>query len=201
MFKFNPCRFTHPCFGGWAPPYRKARGATADVLRDDTVRLYGLFPPTWLNSALSARSHCVWVRLSWHTGNTSVGTNYRVLKVSTVQAPYRIDPTAGPYLHQFTNSFGDHQSSTPFTRHVVPPWCLPFVSLCRTMVAGFDSRVFLYGLPSAQPPSCTACAVVRFIRRDSLPGKSLPASDRRAALHKTPIWRPIRYCPIPMSDV
>jgi hypothetical protein len=28
----------------------------------------------------------------------------------------------------------------------------------------------LYGHPSAQVPSCTDCAVVRFIRRDSLPG-------------------------------
>ena len=125
------------------------------ALRYDIVLWYGSLQRAWLNSTPSPGSHCAWLNLSRQTENTSVSANDRVLKVSAVQASCRIDPPAGPYLHQFTNSFHDHQSSTPFTRHVVPPWCLPFVSLCRTMVAGFDSRVFLYGRPFAQLPSCT----------------------------------------------
>jgi hypothetical protein len=39
-------------------------GRMAEVLRDDTFRLYGLFPHMWLNGALSSSSHHVRGRLS-----------------------------------------------------------------------------------------------------------------------------------------
>lgn len=167
LFKFNACRFTRPCFGGWSP-YRKTRGTAARGLRDDTFRLYGSLQQTWLNNAPSSSFLCVWITQSRQTGNSPVGTNGRVLKVSAVQAPCRIDPAAGYYLHKITNSLDDHQSPTPFTRHIVPPWRLSFVSLRQQWSPWPIRLTSLYGHPSAQFPSWTACAVVRFIRRDSL---------------------------------
>jgi hypothetical protein len=130
LFKFNAYRFTRPCFGGWGP-YRKTRGTAARGLRDDIFRLYGSLQHTWLNNAPSSSFLCVWITLSRQMGNTSVGTNGRVLKVSAVQAPCRIETAAGSYLHKITNSLDDHQSPTPFTRHIVPSWRLSFVSLCQ----------------------------------------------------------------------
>jgi hypothetical protein len=125
MSQLNARGLKRLCFGGWGP-YRKTWGTTAQVLRDGTFRVCGSLQHRWLNDVLCSRSHCVWVSLTWRTEHTSVGTNDRVLKVSAVQAPCRIDPSAGSCLHKLTNRFDDHQSSTPFTRHIVPP------SVCRS---------------------------------------------------------------------
>jgi hypothetical protein len=122
---------------GWA--YRKPRGTTVESFGDDTFRLYGSLQRAWLHSAQSSASHCVWRDRSQQMRNNSVGADERVLTVSAVQAPSRIVPRAGFFLHEITHSFDDHQSTTPFTQHVVFSWCLSFVSLCRAMVAVTDS--------------------------------------------------------------
>ena len=115
---FTVCGFEPPCFDGRSP-YRKTRGTTAETLRDDTFHLCGSFQQAWLKSAQFSSSHCVWLNMARHTRRTrSVGTNDRVLKVSAVQAPYRIDPRAGFFLHAITKRVDDHESTTPFTRHV-----------------------------------------------------------------------------------
>src|SRR5438132_3463324 len=81
----------------------------------------------------------MWRNRSRQMRNNSVGADERVLTVSAVQAPSRIVPRAGFFLPEITNNFDDHQSTTPFTRHVVSSWCLSFVSLCQAMVAVTDS--------------------------------------------------------------
>ena len=146
------------------------RSTTARALRDGTFRLYGSLQRAWLNSAQSSGSLCVWLKMSRQTRNNSVGTNERVLKVSAVQAPCRIDPRTGSFLHEITNSFDDHQSTTPFTRHVVSSWRSSLVFVCRATVASPIRLARPYGHPLTQFPSCNACVVVRFIRRDSLSG-------------------------------
>ena len=139
------------------------------ALRYDIVLWYGSLQRAWLNSTPSPGSHCAWLNLSRQTENTSVSANDRVLKVSAVQAPCRIDPPAEFFLHEITNSFDNHQPPTPFTQHLLPSWLLSLVSLSTTMVAVTDSTSAPYEYPSAQFPSCTACAAVMFIRNDSLP--------------------------------
>ena len=164
---FNVCGFERPCFGRGGP-YRKTRGTTAGAFSDDTVRLQGSLQRAWLNSAQSSGSHCVWLNMSRHMRNNSVGTNDRVLKVSAVQAPCRIDPRTGFFIHEITNSFDDHQSTTPFTGHAVSSWRSSLVSLCRALVAVTIRLARPYGHPPAQFPPCNVCSVARFIRRDSL---------------------------------
>lgn len=127
---FNGCRFKSPCFGGRGA-YRKTRGTNPRALRNDTVSLYGSLQHAWLSSAQSSGSHYVWRNRSRQTGNNSVSTNGRVLKVSAVHTPSRIDPPVGFFFHEITNSFDDHQSPTSFTRHIVSSLRLSLLFLCE----------------------------------------------------------------------